>query len=126
MPYPVQLDDIEILMEFITLADGTGAPRLAQTRPDRALLDDLLGAADRAMRAMAARGLTHGDLSAFNLLATEDRIVLIDLPQAVDIVSNPQGMEYLARDCRNVAAWFAARGLDVDGEELLGDLVSYA
>ena len=66
------------------------------------------------------------DLSAFNILATEDRIVLIDLPQAVDIVSNPQGMDYLARDCRNVATWFLPRGLDVDGEELLGDLIAYA
>ena len=126
VPYPVQLDDVEILMELITLADGTTAPRLAQARPDRALLATYWEQLTAAMRALAARGLTHGDLSAFNLLATEDRIVLIDLPQAVDIVSNPQGMEFLARDCRNVATWFAARGLDVDGEELLGDLVGYA
>jgi RIO kinase 1 len=126
VPYPVQLDDVEILMEFITLADGTAAPRLAQTRPDRALLATYWEQLTDAMRAMAAGGLTHGDLSAFNLLATEDRIVLIDLPQAVDIVSNPSGMDYLARDCRNVASWFTARGLDVDGEELLGDLIAYA
>ena len=126
VPYPVQLDDVEILMEFITLADGTGAPRLAQTRPDRVLLETYWEQLTDAMRLMAARGLAHGDLSAFNLLATEDRIVLIDLPQAVDIVSNPKGMDFLARDCRNVAAWFRARGLDVDSEELLGDLVSYA
>ena len=78
------------------------------------------------MRGLAGLGLAHGDLSAFNLLATEDRLVLIDLPQAVDIVANPQGMEYLARDCRNVATWFRARGLDVDADELLADLVSYA
>jgi RIO kinase 1 len=51
---------------------------------------------------------------------------MIDLPQAVDIVSNPSGMDFLARDCRNVAAWFTARGLAVDGEELLGDLMAYA
>jgi len=126
VPYPVQLDDVEILMEFITLADGTGAPRLAQTRPERALLEIYWAQLTDAMRAMAAGGLTHGDLSAFNILATEDRIVLIDLPQAVDIISNPQGMGFLARDCRNVAAWFTARGLDVDGEELLSELVGYA
>ena len=71
-------------------------------------------------------GLAHGDLSPFNLLATGDRIVIIDLPQAVDIVSNPQGTEFLARDCRNVATWFASRGLDVDGDALLADLVAYA
>ena len=52
--------------------------------------------------------------------------MIIDLPQAVDIVGNPQGMDFLARDCRNVATWFAARGLDVDGEALLGELIAYA
>ena len=75
---------------------------------------------------MAGLGLAHGDLSAFNLLATEERIVLIDLPQAVDIISNPQGMEFLTRDCRNVAAWFRSRGLEVDGDDLLADLMTYA
>ena len=64
--------------------------------------------------------------SSFNILATEDRVVLIDLPQAVDIVGNPQGMDHLARDCRTVASWFRARGLDVDGDALLADLVAYA
>ena len=127
VPYPVQLDDVEILMEFITLADGTGAPRLAQTRPDRDLLETYWEQLIQAMRVMAGLGLAHGDLSAFNILATEDRLVLIDLPQMVDIVGNPQGMEFLARDCRNVANWFRSRGLDdVDGDALLADLVSYA
>ena len=52
--------------------------------------------------------------------------MIIDLPQAVDIISNPQGMDFLARDCRNVATWFADRGLDVDGDTLLADLTAYA
>ncbi len=126
VPYPVQLDGVEILMEFITLRDGTGAPRLAQTRPDRALLLRYWDQLTEAMRVMAGLGLAHGDLSAFNILVTGNRVVLIDLPQAVDIVGNPQGMDYLARDCRNVAGWFRARGLDVDGDALLADLLAYA
>ena len=67
VPYPVQLDDVEILMEFITLADGTGAPRLAQTRPDRDLLESYWEQLTQAMRVMAGLGLAHGDLSAFNI-----------------------------------------------------------
>ncbi len=127
VPYPVQLDDVEILMEFITLADGTGAPRLAQTRPDRDRLESYWAQLTQAMRVMAGLGLAHGDLSAFNILATEDRLVLIDLPQMVDIVGNPQGMEFLTRDCRNVATWFRSRGLDdADGDALLADLISFA
>ena len=66
---------------------------------------------------MAGMGLAHGDLSAFNILATEERLVIIDLPQAVDIVGNPQGPEFLARDCRNVATWFTSRGLEVDADD---------
>ena len=42
------------------------------------------------------------------------------------MIGNVSGMEFLARDCRNVATWFAARGLDVDGEELLADLLASA
>jgi RIO kinase 1 len=127
VPYPVQLDDVEILMEFITLDDGTGAPRLAQARPDRDLLETYWAQLVQAMRVMAGLGLAHGDLSAFNILATEDRLVLIDLPQMVDIVGNPQGMDFLARDCRNVTNWFRSRGLDdVDDGALLADLISYA
>ena len=125
VPYPVQLDGTELLMELITLADGSGAPRLAQTRPERPLLESYWSQLTQAMRGMAGLGLAHGDLSPFNLLAAGDRLVLIDLPQAVDVVANPQGVEYLSRDCRNVASWFHARGLDVDGEELLADLLSY-
>ena len=126
VPYPVQLDGTEILMELITLADGTGAPRLAQTRPGRELLEVYWSQLRQAMIMMAGFGLAHGDLSPFNILATEDRIVIIDLPQAVDIVANPQGMEFLARDCRNVGTWFTARGWEVDAEALLGELTGYA
>ena len=94
--------------------DGVHHPGRRQRRargwprpgPDRRLLAAYWDQLTDAMRVLAGLGLAHGDLSAFNLLATEERIVLIDLPQAVDIVSNPQGMEFLARDCRNVATWF--------------------
>ncbi len=126
VPYPVQLDGTELLMELVTLADGSGAPRLAQTRPARPLLESCWSQLTDAMRAMAALGLAHGDLSAYNLLLAEDRLVMIDLPQVIDVVANPQGVEYLARDCRNVTAWFRARGLDVDADELLADLLAYA
>ena len=52
------------------------------------------------------------------MLVDDGRIVLIDLPQIVDIVINPQGREFLARDCRNIATWFARRGVAADADEL--------
>jgi RIO kinase 1 len=38
--------------------------------------------------------------------------MMIDLPQVVDVIANPQGAGYLTRDAENVGRWFAAHGLD--------------
>ncbi|MGH8828931.1 MAG: serine protein kinase RIO [Jiangellaceae bacterium] len=122
VPYPVQVDGTEVLMEFIEV-DGAAAPRLAQTRPDRDLLESYFDQIRDGMGSLARAGLAHGDLSPYNILAQRERIVLIDLPQVVDIVGNPQGMDFLLRDCHNVTAWFVARGLDVDEHELFADLL---
>ena len=123
VPYPVQIDGTELLMELIAV-DGDAAPRLAQVRPDRRLLESYFAQLRDAMLTLASHGWAHGDLSAYNVLAQGERLVLIDLPQVVDVVGNPQGLEFLARDCRNVCSWFAARGLDVDEQELFAELVT--
>jgi RIO kinase 1 len=125
VPYPVQVDGSEVLMEFIGQG-RTAAPRLAQVRPDADQLADYYDQIANAMRALAANGQAHGDLSPYNLLVDEHRVVLIDLPQVVDVVSNPNGMEFLSRDCRNVCAWFTGRGYPCDPEELFAELVGEA
>jgi RIO kinase 1 len=111
VPYPVQVTGTEVLLEFIGDADGTAAPRLAETRPDDKLLASLWDQFTAALGTLARHGLAHGDLSPYNLLVHQGRLVLIDLPQVVDVIAHPAGRDYLARDARNVANWFAARGL---------------
>jgi RIO kinase 1 len=119
VPYPVQIAGTEVLLEFIGDPDGTAAPRLAETRPDGEELADLWDQLVEALATLARGGLAHGDLSAYNLLVHRGRLVLIDLPQVVDIIAHPNGRGLLARDARNVAAWFAARGHpDADPEKL--------
>jgi RIO kinase 1 len=125
VPYPVQIDGTEILMEFIDV-DGAAAPRLAQLRPDRATLESYFDQVRYAMTVLARRHVAHGDLSAYNILAQGDRIVIIDLPQVIDIVSNHNGVDLLLRDCRNVCSWFTSRGLEVDADELLAELLAQA
>jgi RIO kinase 1 len=125
VPYPVQIDGTEILMEFVDV-DGAAAPRLAQTRPTGRLLASYFDQLREAMAGLARDGIAHGDLSPYNVLAAGDRLVIIDLPQAVDIVANPQGMDFLMRDCHNVCSWFTARGLDVDEHALFSDLLASA
>jgi RIO kinase 1 len=128
VPYPVQLLGTEVLMEFVGDPDtGHAAPRLAQLRPDPDQLDDLWRQLVSAMSMLARLGLAHGDLSPYNILVHRDRLVLIDLPQVVDVVANPRGTDLLARDVRTVYDWFTARGLpDPDEGRLLTDLLSDA
>ncbi len=111
VPYPVQLIGTEMMMEFIGSPDGVAAPRLAQVRPSRADGDDLYRQLVAALNVLADAGYAHGDLSAYNVLVDDGRLVLIDMPQAVDLVGNPQGFAYLRRDCENIAGWFAAHGV---------------
>jgi RIO kinase 1 len=126
VPYPLQLLGTEVMLEFVGEPDGTAAPRLAQLRPDGDELADLWRQLVDALTTLARAGLAHGDLSQFNLLVHQGRLVLIDLPQIVDVVSNPAGPEFLARDVGVVAKWFAGRGLTVDADALVADLLSDA
>jgi RIO kinase 1 len=127
VPYPIQLHGTELMLEFLGTDDGQAAPRLAETRPDPALLADLFGQCVGAMRLLARSGYAHGDLSPYNLLVHDGRLVMIDLPQVVDLAANPQGPDYLHRDCENVCTWFARRGLDTaEFEHLFGDLMAEA
>jgi RIO kinase 1 len=111
VPYPAQILGTELLLEFIGSADGTAAPRLAETRPKGAELADLWDQLVQALVDLARDGLAHGDLSAYNLLVHDGRLVMIDLPQVVDVVANPRGAAYLTRDAENVGRWFAQHGL---------------
>jgi len=111
VPYPVQVLGTEVLLEFIGEPDGTAAPRLAETRPRGRELAGLWDQLVQALSTLAGLGLAHGDLSAYNLLLHRGRLVLIDLPQVVDVIANPRGAEFLDRDAANVARWFTARGL---------------
>jgi RIO kinase 1 len=122
VPYPVQVLDTELLLEFIGEPDGGGAPRLAETRPQGRELAELWDQLVHALVTLARLGLAHGDLSAYNLLVHRGRLVLIDLPQVIDVIANPRGAEFLDRDAANVARWFTARGLA--GAPAPGDLAA--
>ncbi|MQW77660.1 serine/threonine protein kinase [Nocardioides sp. dk4132] len=128
VPYPVQVDGTEILMEWITAEDDPtcSAPRLAQTRPSVELAAHWFDQLRAALVTMTSHGIVHGDLSAYNVLAAGERVVLIDVPQAVDLVGNLQGPDFLMRDCTNICTWARARGLDADEHALFAELMAQA
>ena len=124
VPYPVQLIGSELMMEFIGGPDGVAAPRLAALEATTAEFTELWHDLVATLEIIAEAGLTHGDLSPYNVLVDErptgeSHCVVIDLPQVVDLVANPSGEEFLARDCRNIAGFFARRGVLAADPEVL-------
>ena len=123
VPYPVQVHETEVLMEFI--GEGrVAAPRLAEIRAGREALRPLFEQLVDTMHRFAQAGLAHGDLSPYNVLVQGERLVVIDVPQIVDVVANPNGLELLHRDAVNICTWFTRRGLECDAEELFAELVA--
>lgn len=66
--------------------------------------------------------LVHGDLSPYNLLYWEGRIVAIDFPQAVDARMNPSARSLLCRDLENVCGYFGRYGIRADAMRIANAL----
>ena len=125
VPYPVEQTEDGLMMEFIG-DDTRAAPKLVEARLSADEIQLAWQQLIENLRALTAAGLVHADLSAYNLLWWEGRLVVIDLPQAVEFTTNTDAFELLHRDVANVGTWFARRGVTIDVEELYAELVGLA
>ena len=64
----------------------------------------------------------HGDLSAYNILYWHGKLQIIDFPQAVDPMDNPQGFALFVRDLTNIYTYFAEYGVQCDPLRLARNL----
>jgi RIO kinase 1 len=100
VPKPLNFHDGVLLMELVTDADGSAAPRLndVQFTADEARAHH--ATLIKEVVRMLSAGVVHGDLSEFNILLAADGPVIIDLPQAIDAAGNnhAQRMLLLATD----------------------------
>lgn len=133
VPYPVQLDGTEMLMELVGTADGDAgagpvsvAPRLHATRPSAAELAAYAQQVRDLLVGLAAAGWAHGDLSPQNVLVDGERLVVIDWPQIVDVIGNPRGFAFLEHDVLTMGRWLVGKGADLDVDLLLADTVAAA
>lgn len=69
------------------------------------------------MRRLYSAGIVHGDLSEYNIVVHDGELHLIDFGQSVTVY-HPNAAEFLERDCRNVATFFARLGVSVTPDAL--------
>ncbi|MCG1004491.1 MULTISPECIES: serine/threonine-protein kinase Rio1 [Halobacterium] len=122
VPEPIAVQRNVLVMELIG-QEGDPAPTLNDVDVDNP--ETAYEVVREYIRRLYDAGLVHGDLSEYNLVVYDGELVVIDVGQAVTIHHNKHG-EFLQRDCRNVANFFARQGADVDPESLYDYVVENA
>ncbi|MGI8807954.1 MAG: RIO1 family regulatory kinase/ATPase [Acidimicrobiales bacterium] len=123
VPYPVQRDGSELMIEYLGDDDGA-APRLVHAPLVVGQAADLFAQAVANVRLCAAQGIVHGDLSPYNMLVWDGRLYLIDFPQAVDPIVHPDGLRLLERDIANLCQWGRRHGVACDPGELCAEVMA--
>lgn len=106
VPQPYLCIDGVLLMELVTDANGSVAPRLSDvTLSEEEAITDFHTMIRNIVRMLCA-GVVHGDLSEFNVLLDDQGPVIIDLPQAVDAAANNHAESMFERDVDNITSYY--------------------
>ncbi len=125
VPFPVARTADGVLMQYIG-DRTTAAPRLVHAGLNPSRVQQAASQLIENLRRMTEAGVVHADLSVFNMLWWDEVLWIIDVPQAVDIGTNSQAIDFLHRDLCNVGEWFRAKGVLFDTDALFSDLVAAA
>jgi RIO kinase 1 len=96
-----------LLMELITDDDGNAAPRLNDMKLTTAQACSYHDILIKQIKWMLCAGIIHGDLSAYNILISNQGPVIIDLPQAIDAAKNSNAEFMIKRDVKNITAYLS-------------------
>lgn len=119
-PKPIAFLNNVLVLEFI----GTGneiAPKLKDKLPKNAkqffnkIIDNI--------KKLYKAGLVHADLSAFNILNSDEKPVFIDFSQTTTL-EHPAAMEFLERDVKNIYVFFSKLGLKIDQEKVIDKIIN--
>ena len=106
VPQPYHCIDGVLLMELVTDANGSVAPRLSDVTLSEEEANTDFHTMIRNIVRMLCAGIVHGDLSEFNVLLDDQGPVIIDLPQAVDAAANNHAESMFERDVDNITSYY--------------------
>uniref|UniRef100_A0A4Y0BE89 Serine/threonine-protein kinase RIO1 n=1 Tax=Anopheles funestus TaxID=62324 RepID=A0A4Y0BE89_ANOFN len=123
VPEPILLRSHVLVMEFIG-HDGWPAPKLKDVELSGLKARELYRDAVEMMWTMYNRcKLVHADLSEFNMLYHEGKIVIIDVSQSVEH-EHPHALEFLRKDCTNITDFFRKREVSTMTVKELFDFIT--
>ena len=121
VPEPIARRQHALLMEYFGDESGA-APMLVKAEMARETAAACLRTILSNVGLWLHHDRVHGDLSPYNILYWEGRIVAIDFPQAVDARLNPNARELLYRDLENICGHFEKYGIRANGERIASEM----
>ncbi len=119
VPTPIVCKDNIVLMELIDDGDKV-SQKLKDVKLENAqkTFDDVIDGVKKLFKG----GLVHGDLSEYNILIQQGKVVFIDLSQMTPTDSS-NAPELLKRDVNIICSFFNRRGLDLDSKTVYNSVV---
>jgi RIO kinase 1 len=121
VPKPLAHGNNVILMEYVGVKNSP-APTLNQVTLEAAEAPGVFDRLVHDLEIMLACSRVHSDLSAYNILYWEGQFKIIDFPQAVDPLRNPDAPALFVRDVERLCQYFARYHLVRDAYVLANDL----
>lgn len=121
VPRPLGHREHALLMEYI--GDEAGAaPTLNDVKLEPEEAKPLFERVIFNVELLLELGWVHGDLSEYNILYHQGRVVLIDFPQVASCHNNPRARALFERDIERVARYFERWGHGTDPRQLAREL----
>lgn len=113
-PLPIVFKNNILVEEFI--GNHNPAPKLQTQSPqkNKQFFDLII----KNIKRLYQKNLTHGDLSAFNILNHKEKPVFIDFSHATT-QDNPRFQELFERDLKTIAQFFNKKGLKISYQSIL-------
>lgn len=123
VPQPILLRSHVLLMSFIG-KDGWPAPKLKDVELTTSKARELYHDCVVMMWLMYNKcKLVHADLSEFNLLYHDGKIVIIDVSQSVE-QDHPHSFDFLRKDCTNISDFFRRKNVSTMTVKELFDFIT--
>jgi RIO kinase 1 len=122
VPQAIAVNGISLIMEFIGDEDGNPAPRISDLKMEKEEAEDAFRQSVQNLKRIVSSGRVHGDYSTFNILWHNDRAIVIDFPQVMDLKNSPNAHAFLKRDIHSLCKSFLKQGIKADEGNVLREV----
>jgi RIO kinase 1 len=122
VPEAIAVNGISLIMEFVGDENGNPAPRISDLKMENEQAEEAFRQSVQNLKLIVSSGRVHGDYSTFNILWHNERAVVIDFPQVMELKNNPNANGFLIRDVHSLCKSFKKHGVMADEVKVLREV----